>query len=81
MSLERSQEINKLKVMLKTLRQYSNSEITHTFNSLSLTYCNVAKTFIIKDKSNGKIEYYNDVDTCSLAIYEKLHSEVKEVAE
>ncbi|MCI2256247.1 hypothetical protein L2D08_18035 [Domibacillus sp. PGB-M46] len=81
MSVEKIQEINKLKALMKNLLQYRECDITHNFSGLSLTYCNQFKTFIIKHISSGEIEKHHDIDTCSLAIYEKLNNEVKEAAE
>lgn len=81
MSVEKIQDINKLKALLKNLLQYRECDITHNFNGLSLTYCNQFKTFIVKHISSGEIEKYHDIDSCSLAIYEKLNNEVNEAAE
>lgn len=74
MSAEKTNEINKLKALMDNLVQYRDCEIIHTFNNLSLTYCNDSKTFVLKDTNNGETDQYIDSETCSLAIYERLES-------
>jgi len=60
-----------IKQMLKTLRQFKESEILHDYQDFSLRYCGLTDTFILVHSSTHQVEEYQDLDKCANVI-EKL---------